>query len=96
MDDASTVTEMIERLPEDHKQRLIELIWLLSQVEDPQKNWAIEQLKPLLTGEPAEEAAFMRRLETVVRRLRQAMAGEADAGREAGYHRYKRTKLPAE
>jgi hypothetical protein len=79
MDEVGTMTEMIKRLPEDHKQRLIEFIWLFSQAEEPQKNWAIEQLKPLLAGELNEEAAFMLRLENLVKELQQAMAANAGA-----------------
>jgi len=78
MDDVSAVTEMIKRLPDDHRQRLIDLIWLLSQVDAQQRGAAIERLEPLLDGRCRDEPAFVELLDEASEDLRKALCEKGE------------------
>lgn len=78
MDDVSAVAEMIKGLPDDHRQRLISFIWLLSQVDAQRRSAAIQRLAPLLNGGSHDEQAFIDRLEETIEDLRNAIDREAE------------------
>lgn len=80
MDDVSAVTDMIKRLPDDHRQRLINLIWLLSQVDEPERRAAIKRVETLLDGGPHNEAVFIRGIEAAIERLQEALDGKTGIG----------------
>lgn len=73
MDDVSAVTKTIKRLPPRHKQRLIDFIWLLTQVDAEHRRIAIERLEPLLDRECHDEAILIERLEEVAEALRKSI-----------------------
>jgi hypothetical protein len=81
---ANEISEMIRRLPQADKQRLIDLIWLLYRAPAAARDAAIVELEATLHANPPS-ARFLRKVESVIADLQRAIdAGSGDGGEPRG------------